>query len=396
MRKIIFILLLSLLPVHNAHAIGGRKIKGIRLDPGYLYDTIYQKQGLNDTQKLSTFVVDQVVRHGFNTIYFLAYSPDSGAFYPTNYSMTIVEGDFGQNDFLGSLLKAAHLKNISVVAWLPVNNFKQVWLKQKEWREKNKWGMDYRPTADIYLLSPWHNSFRSWYQGFLEDLCTRYPDLDGLEAGEGIVDFNWDGASDYNKYAKARYAASYPKGRIGDENWLRFRAQGLTDLHRLLGLVAHNHKKEAHVVQTWSTVDNERGDLMSSEDIMLGSGFDFDGILNLDIADGRPDYMVGEFMWQQWQDTYENSAFNIAWTEKAANDFVAKVGQRSTPVIHIELSPFGRSKITNLDFLKTLQHAILPGNIGVDIYDFHQIYSRGLFKTPEPLISPKKQLAGYQ
>lgn len=396
MRKSTLLSLVLAISVSTVFAGGNRKIKGIRVDAGYLYDAIYQKQNLNDTASVAKFVADQVSKQGFNTIYFLAYTPDSGAYYPTNYPMTTVEGDFGQNDFLGNLITVAHNKNVAVVAWLPVNSFKLVWQKQKDWRMKTKSGFDYRPTSDTFLLSPWHNGYRSWYQGFLEDLCVRYPGLDGLESGEGIVDYNWDGSSDFNKAAKSRYAASFPKGRIGDDNWFRFRAQGLTDLHRLLGLVAHKYKKEAHVVQTWSAVDNANGELMSSDDMMYGSGFDFDGILNLDVADGRPDYIVGEFMWQQWKDAYRNKAFNIAWTKKAAADFVAKVGNRTTPVVHIELSPFGTTKISNLDFIKTLQNAMLPGVTGIDIYDFHQIYSRGLFKSGTPLMSPQNQIAGFE
>jgi uncharacterized lipoprotein YddW (UPF0748 family) len=106
------------------------KIKGMRVDPGYLY-------GLApDTTSTVQMVVDDAAAAGVNTIFLLTYSSVYGAYYKTNYSDTIVEGGYGAADFLGQLLPAAHGKGIKVIAWLPVNNFKNVWTANSGWRSK--------------------------------------------------------------------------------------------------------------------------------------------------------------------------------------------------------------------------------------------------------------------
>jgi hypothetical protein len=301
---------------------------------------------------------------GANAIFMHTYNTEYGAFYSTTYQDTEMEQGFGIQNMLGELISAVHAKNIKVVAWLPVNNFEKVWTNHPDWREKKVDGTDYRPDASLYLLSPLHDSFKTWYKGFLEDLFTRYPSLDGAEAAEGFVDWGWNGGADYNPVANQKYFAAYPSGQLGDANWKIFRAKGLTALYEILFNVSHARGKPAYVVQTWAAYAN--GHLMNSTDIRDGCGLDFDGVMN---KMASTDYMMAELIWQQ-EASYASSTaiFNPDWTGQAKNEFLTKVGGRAKALVHVELSTFGAYTPTNTQFQTSLTHAI-TGTAGADFYD---------------------------
>jgi hypothetical protein len=353
--------------IHAGMASAETKIKGMRVDPSYLYGMAASAQAA------AQLIVNDAVAMGVNTLFMYSYSPVYGAFYKTTYQYTAVENGFGIEDMLGNLITAAHAKGIKVVAWLPVNDFKQAAKAQPSWRAKTQTGANYVPYAGTFVMSAWHPGFRSWYKGFLTDLLTHYPALDGIEAGEGQVDYNWDMTTDYNPTATQLYKQAYPRGTVGDANWVKFRTQGMTGLHQILGTVAHQYGRKAYVVQTWSPYDDGTGDLMSSADIAAGCGFDFDGIMNLP-APGRPDVVTGEFMYQQWAATDTDvTPFTTAWTIQAARQFIANVAGRVTPVVHVEISDFGTGPLTPADFGAALQDAYTNSTGGADFYDFYQI-----------------------
>lgn len=352
--------------IHGGSALAETKIKAMRVDPSYLYGMAASAQAA------AQLVVTDAVAMGVNTLFMLSYT-SYGAFYKTSYQYTAVETGFGAEDMLGNLITAAHAKGIKVVAWLPVNDFKQAATAQAAWRAKTKKGKNYSPSSGTYILSAWHPGFRAWYQGFLTDLLTNYPTLDGIEAGEGQVDYNWDMTTDYNATATQLYQAAYPKGTLGDANWVAFRTLGMTGLHQILGTVAHKFGKKAYVVQTWSPYDDGTGNLMTSADIASGSGFDFAGIMNLP-APGRPDVMTAELIYQQWlAGSSDTAPFTPAWTVQATKQFIAQVPAGVTPLVHVEISDFGDGPITPANFETALGdgYAGCPG--GADFYDFYQI-----------------------
>jgi len=351
-------------------------IRGMRFDPSYYYGKGYT------ARTLAQYIADQAYTNGVNTIFVMAYSPAYGAFYPTTYADTAVEGGFGQGNILGELITAAHAKKIKVVAWLPVNNFKKVWDNHPDWRSKKKDGSDYLPVANTYFLSCWHDSFQSWYRGFLEDLLARYPNLDGIEAGEGIVDWYWNYEADYNLAASQKYLQQYPGGTLGDANWKLYRAKGMTRLHEILISVAHSRGVGAYVVQTWTAKPD--GHLMTSAEIADGSGFDFDGIMSL--AD-KPDYLMAELMWQQWAAEYSNpTTFNPDWTATARNEFISKVNGRVKALVHVELSAFGSYAPTPIQLETSLRYAA-TGTAGVDFYDHYQVAGSGAMQNVKNVYS---------
>lgn len=352
---------------------GLESMKGLRLDPGYLYDL-----GISDATTAATRVVQDAKASGVNTIFMLTYNTVYGANYVTRYADTSMEGTFGRQDLLGKLIATAHANGIKVIAWMPVNNFKKAWMNHADWRSKKKDTVtDYRPDSEAFLLSTHHDGFRNWYSGLLNDLLARYPGLDGLEAAEGMVDYNWNRAADYNPVANQKYKQAYPSGTLGDVNWKVFRAKGLTDLHGTMCYLAHAKGKLCYVVQTWTARNDAMGTLMNSRDIRDGAGFDFDGIMNLQ-APWRPDAMIAEIMWQQWRAAYGNPAFTPEWTAAAARDFVAKVGGRVAAYTHIELSQFGNVTPTNQEFEASLRLS-LQNSAGVDFYDYYLAKTAGTF-----------------
>lgn len=353
------------------------KVKGFRFDPSYYYGQGYT------AQTLANKIVNDAVANNANTIFILAYSSFWGAFYPTTYADTEVEQGFGKEDILGKLIITANSSDIKVVAWLPVNNFKKVWNNHADWREKLKDSSDYNPVpGETFLLSPQHDSFQSWYRGFLNDLLLKYPNIEGIEAGEGLIDWSWDWTTDYNPVANQKYIAAYPSGTLGDANWKIFRANGMTQLHKILIEVAHSKSKKAYVVQTWSPKTD--GHLMLSTDIRDGSGFDFDGIMNL--AD-KPDYIMAELIWQQWAAANNNpTTFTPGWTRTATQEFVAKVNGRTLALVHVELTPFGSYAPTNAQFQTSLQHAI-NGTSGADFYDSYQCQTKNAWPNVKAVYS---------
>ncbi|MBI5148486.1 family 10 glycosylhydrolase [Candidatus Pacearchaeota archaeon] len=351
-------------------------IKGMRFDPSYYYNKGYS------AATLAAKIASDAQTNGVNTIFMYSYNPTYGAFYKTTYQDTAVEGGFGSQDMLKELISAAHAKNIKVVAWLPVNNFKKVWDNHADWREKTKSGTDYKPATDLYLLSPLHDSFQTWYQGFLNDLLTTYPGIDGIEAAEGVIDWTWDWSVDYNPVANQKYLAAYPSGTLGDANWKIFRASGMTKLHQILIQVAHSKSKQAYVVQTWSSKSD--GHLMLSSAIRDGSGFDFDGIMNL--AD-KPNYIAAELIWQEQASNYNNpTIFTPDWTKQATEEFITNVNKRTNAIVHVELSTFGAYTPTNAQFQTSLQHA-LTGTQGADFYDHNLVETKAAWPNVKAVYS---------
>ncbi len=344
-------------------------VRSMRIDPSYFY-SLYPN---NTTAEIAEKVVQTAKANNVNTLFIYAYNSSYGSFYKTAYTLTAVESGYGQLDIFGTLLKTAKANGLTVIANMPVTDFKTVWQARPTWRSKTKNGSDYLPAADTYLLSAWHPNFRSWLSGFYKDFLTRYPMVDGIEAVEPMVDYFWNKDSDYNSSSNAEFKIRYPNYSIGGTTWLKFRAQGLTNLIAMLSQTAHAVGKKSAVVQTWAI--NSDGTLYSSQSMRDGMGFDFNGLLNL-TGTSKIDLFSAEFMWQQWKAEFGTPNFNPNWTRSAVLSFLNIVAGRSFPIIHVEISPFDGSATSVTPTAFDLQNsikAIADIAPGIDVYDFNQI-----------------------
>lgn len=353
-------------------------VRGLRFDPGYVYDDP-QLAG-KSIQQIAATAAQNVKNAGFNTIFLFAYSPYYGAFYKTTYSMTNVEGSLGVGNFTTALINEAHARGIRVIADLPMNNFFKVWQAKPTWRMKKKGGTDYRPYSDLYLLSIFHPEFKTWYSGFVDDFLAKHPNIDGIEAFEPQLDFNWNNSADYNPEANKKFYAAYPSGILGSAQWEVIQSNEVTSyLGNFFGL-AKAKGKEGHVVQTWTAQSN--GSLMSAATLSKAIAFNFLGF-NVLPVNQRPTYIQGEFMWSQWKAEYGTAVFNPDWIKSAANSFVTQMNSLAQKsIVHTELSEFsgsaGTVRPTSTEFLKELQN-LKAMNVNFDVYDYSQVAEMNLW-----------------
>lgn len=356
-----------------------RQIKGMRVDPSYLYQDHFRDLGVQDAATATTIVLNDAVELGVNLLFFYTYNPIFGAFYNTQYPDTQIEEGFGEQDLLRLLLERAGEQDLPVVAVLPVNHFKSVWVNHPEWRSKLSNGSDYVPEGTdgikYYLLSAWHDEFRVWLEGFVDDLLDRYPSLHGIEAVEALVSLQWSDEVDHNSACLKKFHALYPLQAIQPLFWETFRAQGLTELHAIMGQCAHSHGNSLFFVSQPWTIDSN-GHLVDSSVIRRGSGVNCHGICGLPKT-SRPDYLIGEFLWQQWQHEHSDViTFNPAWTATAASQFSSKVGQRVKPITHVEITQWANVAPTVEEFKEALSVALANSDWGVSFYDYAQIRER--------------------
>ena len=201
----------------------------------------------------------------------------------------------------------------------------------------------------------------------MSDFLDHYPEVEGIEAVEGRIDYHWNGEADFNPESNRRFLQQYPGGKPGDAEWKLFRARGLTELHALLASVAHRRHKTSWAVQTWAVGPD--GELRASETLRDASGFDFDGILDLPRPE-RIDTIAVELIWQEWKNTFGSALFSPDWTARAARELVKPVGRRARPVVHVELTPFGGVTPTLEEFSRALS-AALSESFGASFYDYH-------------------------
>jgi hypothetical protein len=360
----------------NAQWFDLNPIKAIRFDPSYVYD-LPELAGLSSPD-IAARVAADIASAGFNTVFLWVYSPVYGAFYNTNYSMSHIEAGIGREDFTRHFLTAAKARGLKVIALFHVNNYQKVWQQRPDWRVKNRKGGNYRPFSDVFPLSAFSPPYQSWLRGLLKDFLVRHPTIDGLEAFEAMVDYSWNDGADYNVSANNTFFRNFPQGRLGDSNWKKLQADALTLLQAIVFQEANLLSKESHVVQTWSATPE--GQLMNSKDIADGCAFDFDGVLNL-TGISKPKFITIEVMWQQWLAEYGSPYFNFNWVLSAGQQLKARVANRATPIVHIELSEFegssGTIVPTDMQFLSDLTNAVSLG-LPIDVYDYFQIKSRSL------------------
>jgi hypothetical protein len=386
---------LTFLSVQTPAQTATTNIRGLRVDPSYFYGT-YSGQSVTT---IASDVVSKAKANGANTLFVYAYNSVYGAFYPTTYTQSAVEGGYGSQNILSALTTAAKSNSMKVVAVVPVNNFKSVWDKNPAWRVKNKAGADYKPFSDTYLLSAHSAGFKAWLKGFYQDLLAKNPNVDGIEAVEPTVDYYWAKDADYNPDATTQYKAAYPAGTLGDQNWLNMRAKAMTDLIQILTSSAGAVGKNSYLVQTMPAKSD--GTLFSSTVLKNNIGLDLDGIMAL-TGTSKLTYLMGELIWQQWAAEYGTTKFSPTWTRGASQAFISYVAGRTTPLVHVEVSSFSGSVGTvtpTLTEFKSSLDSIKDLGVGIDVYDFSQIVKKSAWTslstwsstttvTPTPTPSP--------
>ncbi|MCC2678339.1 MAG: hypothetical protein K0R29_915 [Pseudobdellovibrio sp.] len=345
------------------------KVNGMRIDISYMYK-LYPKKKVGE---VVSEIIENSKKGSINTLFIYAFSSVYGAYYMTDYKFASVEKGFGIHNILKELTTAAKSNGIRVVAVVPINSFKEAWEKNPEWRVKDKKGRDYRPGKDIYPVSLWHPEFRKWVQGLYEDLLYRHPDLDGLEALEPSVDFNWNKQTDYNPVATATFKSFYPDSPLGGDDWLFFRARGMTEVIAIMNASARNAGKKSYVVHTWPAKSN--GKLYTGSEIKEMTGLDIHGLLKLE-GPSKLDYLVTELIWQQWAAEYGKKKFTAQWPKEAAKEVIKFVNHRSGVMIHVEPTPFKGKKGQVVPSLKEFSETLTSLrdlNVGVGVYDYNQI-----------------------
>lgn len=354
------------------------KSRGVRLDPGYFYNS---HPGQTPGQ-IALDVVTTLKNAKANTIYLYAYNSTYGSYYPTTYTQSTVESGLGVQNIFGAVLNEAHLQGLKVVAVVPLNNFKLPWQNNSAWRVKQAGGADYLPIADTYLLSASSAAYKSWYVGFINDLIAHNPSVDQVEAVEPTLDYFWTGIPDQNPSALTEFNSQYAGSAVGSSNWLNFRAKEFLNLIALFNQTVHAKNKEGCLVQTWTI--NSDGTLMDNNLIKNSSGFDFVGTATL-AGTSKTDHLVSEFIWQQWFSDYATSVFNPEWISNIGASYtntLRSAGSTTDLIVHVEISTFYGAKNTttptNAEFGRTMTATAGLAN-GVSVYDYFQIRARSAF-----------------
>jgi hypothetical protein len=354
------------------------KSRGLRLDPSYFYSS---NPGQSVTQ-IATDVITNIKNARGNTVYLYAYNSVHGAFYPTSYSQTTVESGLGSANIFGAVAAEAKKQGLKVVAVVPLNNFNTVWNNNPGWRVKQAGGADYVPLAETYLLSASSAEYRAWYAGFLKDLISHNPNIDQVEAVEPTLDYSWNGVPDQNPSALSNFSAQYPGAAVGSQSWLDFRAKEFLSLVALFNQTVHGAGKLTGLVQTWTV--NSSGKLLDATTIKNATGFDWVAIASQS-GSSKTDFLVSEFIWQQWFAEYGTSSFNPTWIITAANDYnsvLKGAGATSDLVIHVEISTFAGSYNTTSptkdQFAQTMANTAKVSN-SVSVYDYNQIRTYSAF-----------------
>ncbi len=352
-------------------------VRAVRFDPGYYYGT-----GLPvDT------LVERLITHwhaqGVNTIYYYAYSFAYGARYQTRYPFTQQE-DFGRLDLLGRLIDAAHPRGMKVVAWIYVLRHKGAWDARPDWRSVRDDGRPYADGFDEYFLSPHHPEAVRWWLGFVEDLLRRYPELDGIDLAEPVVNW-WGNLADYSPAAQAAFRQAYPQATIGGEVWQRFRAEAESRVVEASTQLARRYGKAVHVTMTLPA--RADGSLMAPPVLARYTGFDLDRILR---GPARPDYVNVELIFQQWVAEHRApEVFTPEWTASAAAAARALVAGRAELIVHLELSAFGGIAPSIPQLARALRAVRSAGIDAIDLYATHLIDAVGAWDVVRQAFAPR-------
>jgi len=344
-------------PLARAWAQEG--VRAVRFDASYYYG-----RG-QSARQLAEELVDSWADKGVNLVYFYAYNRVYGARYATRHPGNIME-DYGRQDLLGHMLRAAERRGIRVVAWLYGVQHKQMWEAHPEWRQKRRDGADYRPDADSYFLCVRNPEVMRWWAGFLDDLLSRYPALAGVDMAEPQVEL-WGQETCYCDHCREQFARAHPGAQPGGEEWRSFRAEGLTQILLATTRAARRLGMESHVTTVFTARPD--GSLMASREVRDATGFDLEALL---ASADRPEVIQAELIWQQWAAEYGGrGVFGPEWTTRAVRDAKRMVAGRARLICHLEVTDFGAGALDAGALARTVAAAVKGEPYGIGIYDAH-------------------------
>jgi len=332
-------------------------LTGVTLDPWS-----YTGQGIA-AETLAEALAERYSRNRVNTVFFYAYNVHEGAAYRTRYRGASTS-EWGQQDLLGHLLEACRARGIRVVAWLYSGRDRGMWLAHPQWRERTVDGTEYNPLRlhATYFLCPRNPEVRSWFSGLVRDLAHRYPTLDGVELCEPLV--NWWGAQAcYCDVCRREFAAAHPNHPLGGPEWLRYRAEGLTEFLSQCVQAISDEGPDTYLMTISDAWSN--GAILSPRRQADESGLDIDALLDKEHA---PDWVNFELIWQQWAAIYGTEVFNTGWAEETAEQLMRRVEGRARVVFHVELTDFGSQQMTPAKIAETISRVSVARPDGIECY----------------------------
>lgn len=336
-----------------------RRTVAVRFDPSFYYKG-------QRPEKLAAELAERWGAAGVNLVYFRAYDPRYGAFYRTHYDSNTV-GEYGRYDLLGEAISACHAKGIRVFAWLPVLNHAGAWDAHPDWRSVAADGKPYKDKGLEFPLCARKPEVRSWWKGFVADLLTHYPALDGIDFAEPVV--SWDeGKACFCDACRAAAAQSKSMSPAA------IRSAPMTELLAAGIRLVHEAQKTAGI--TTLSPAYADGNVLTAAEYARLTGFDLDALLRSDDA-GRPDILCPEFIWQEMKDRHEPGTkagrFTPQWTRDAVRQWLRRLNDPIEVVAHVEATDFNKERVGPEKLAASIQAAIEGGAQGIDIYSTHLI-----------------------
>ena len=327
--------------------------------------------------------------YGVNTIFVYAFSPVYGRYYYSTYPEAWPNSSYGKtlsNNFLAQLLDIAHHNGIKVVASFPLNQFQGIATNHPDWQSLNGDGTPFTTSIGpdiINQLCVWHPGYRNWYQGLIQDVVTRYPSLDGIEACEGNVNPSMNPSPnmpDHNPAAVQAFNEIHPGAPASGDPWQQHRADGMSGLHQLFLQAAHtNPNIKTYVVNGLVTVFAQKN-LMTFQDYALLCGYDWQAVGNLGF-----NFAIQEAMWQQMQWNYQSlvphpdpNFYQPGWTSQAVAEFASRpLGAGTMKLAHVEVTPFVQhTPVVITPSPAQFQMALtlaFNGSAGTTVYSYSQL-----------------------
>ncbi len=341
-------------------------VKGVTLDPW-----AYGRSSLS-ARDLAEKLAARYRQNGVNAVFFYAYNVKQGAAYRTRFGGAVVS-DWGKQDLLRELLVACHASGIRVIAWMYSGRDAAMWKKHPEWRERTRDGKDYNPLRlhAAYFLCPRNPEVQRWYAGLLGDLGERYPDLDGIELCEPVVNWFGDQAC-YCQVCNRDFAQKHPGEPLGKQAWRRFRSEGMTAfLNGCIAAIA-NQGIDSYLMTLSDAWSN--GAILAPRRQSDESGLDMEALLD---GPHPPDWVNYEIIWQQWAALYGTQAFNYDWAEQTAARLARRTDGRARVLFHLELTDFGSQHMTPAKMTETIDHVKAARPNGIECYHSYALDSRG-------------------
>jgi hypothetical protein len=343
----------------------GKFIKGVTLDPW-----AYAGSSLS-AGELAEKLAERCRRNGVNMVFCYAYNVNQGAAYKTRYHGATIS-EWGEQDLLRHMLRACHERGIGVVAWMYSGRDRAMWKKHPEWRERTRDGKEYDPLRlhAAYFLCPRNPEVREWYAGLVSDLGRRYPELDGIELCEPVVNWFGDQAC-YCQVCNREFASQRPGEPPGGQAWRQFRADGMTGFLSSCMKAISDQGIDSYLMTLSDAWSN--GAILSPRRQTEESGLDMEALLD---GPHPPDWVNYEIIWQQWAAIYGTEVFNYQWAEETARRLARRTDGRARVIFHLELTDFGSQHMTPAKVAETIGRVKLAEPSGVECYHCYALDSR--------------------